>query len=673
MIEKILSTKKINALNPIQEEALEKGVLKGNNLIVSAPTGSGKTLIAEMAALNVINQGKKAVYTCPLRALALEHYKEFRKYDVKVALSIGDYDSSDTWLEKYDWIVTTYEKLDSLLRHRAPWIKDIGLLIVDEIHEIDGSRGPTLEILISKIRHMNPNVQIIGLSATIPNTDELGEWLNAGIVESDYRPTKLKEGVFFRETIYYNDGSVEHVPCIGDELISLIKESLKFGSVLIFTNSRKSAEKLAEKISKEMNTELTKESEMIKRILDPPTEQCILLSKVVKRGVAFHHAGLVQKQRELIEDWFRNGKLNVIVATPTLAAGVNLPARRVIIHTLYYFDGIKQEKIRVRDYKQRAGRAGRPKYDTTGEAIIMVRSSDEIQDVMERYVYGTPEKVFSRLGNPAALRFHVLSLLSEIYINDLESLLKFFRSTFFFVQNRDSSFFEPILQKTVNELELMGFVKNYEPTEIGRRVSELYIDPLSAYNMINALTSSIPGSENAYLYMIVDTTEMKPYPSVKNEGEYLAKFYTIVNELFRYDYDDYWIPNKMKLLEILKAWINEESEKSILEHHGIPPGTLRGYVLNAEWLAYAALELAKLLGADTRIGELRELMIRLKHGVKRELIPLVSIQNIGRVRARTLYQHGIKTPGDLIRDQEKASTLLGKNLVKKIIKNLKIS
>lgn len=672
MIERILSTKNIDALNPIQEEALEKGLLKGRNLVVSAPTGSGKTLIAEIASLNVINHGKKAVYTCPLRALALEHYKEFKKYGTKVALSIGDYDSSDAWLEKYDWIVTTYEKLDSLLRHKVPWIKDVNVLVIDEIHEIDGSRGPTLEILVSKIKRENPNIQIIALSATIPNTDELGRWLDAGIVESDYRATKLREGVFFRNTVYYNDGSVEHVPTLGDELTSLVKESLKLGSVLVFTNSRKSAEKLAEKIAKEMKPELTEESKIIKDVLDPPTEQCLLLSKVVERRVAFHHAGLVQKQREFIENWFRNGKLNVIVATPTLAAGVNLPARRVIIHTLYYFDGIKQEKIRVRDYKQRAGRAGRPKYDILGEAIIMVRNSDEIHEIMERYIYGTPEKVFSRLGNPAALRFHTLSLLSEPYITDLDSLLEFFKHTFFFIQNRDMSFLESYLQKTVNELELMGFVKNYEPTIIGKRVSELYIDPLSAYNIINSLTSSTPGSENAYLYMIVDTTEMRPYPPVKNEGEYLAKFYTIVNELFRYDYDDYWIANKMKLLEILKEWINEKSEKYILKHHGIPPGTLRGYILNAEWLAYAALELAKILGADIRIRELRELMMRLKHGVKRELLPLVSIKNIGRIRARTLYQNGIKTPGDIIRYQERASSLLGRNLVKKIIKNLEI-
>lgn len=199
--------KEIIKLRPAQEKAIKKGLLDRKNLLVCTPTASGKTLIAELAALKSIIEGNgKAVYIVPLKALASEKYKDFKKrYGnvAKIALSMGDIDSSDSYLVDYDLIITTSEKLDSLTRHHAPWLSLVSVIIIDEIHLLnDTNRGPTLEILITILRQLLKKVQIIGLSATIGNSEELAEWLKAELVIDNWRPVKLHKGV-------YLDGEVE--------------------------------------------------------------------------------------------------------------------------------------------------------------------------------------------------------------------------------------------------------------------------------------------------------------------------------------------------------------------------------------------------------------------------------------------------------------------------------
>ncbi|MBI2541866.1 DEAD/DEAH box helicase, partial [Candidatus Woesearchaeota archaeon] len=181
----------ITKLRPAQEKSIKKGLLEGKSLLVCTPTASGKTLIAELAMLKSIIEVKgKAVYIVPLKALASEKYREFkRKYAkiAKVAMSIGDIDSSDPYLAEYDLIVMTSEKLDSLIRHNSPWVAGIKTVIIDEIHLLnDTGRGPTLEILLTIFKQLLKNAQFIGLSATIGNAEELAEWMNAELVVDDW-------------------------------------------------------------------------------------------------------------------------------------------------------------------------------------------------------------------------------------------------------------------------------------------------------------------------------------------------------------------------------------------------------------------------------------------------------------------------------------------------------
>jgi helicase len=196
---KVIS-KNYNKLRPAQEKAVKGGLLDRKNLLIVTPTASGKTLIAEIAMMEAIyNNIGKAVYIVPLKALASEKYEYFKNNykDVKVALSIGDSDSSDSYLENYDIIITVSEKLDSLIRHRAPWLRHVATIIIDEIHLMnDPGRGPTLEVVITILRKVLKNAQFIALSATIGNPKELAEWLDANLIEDDWRPVELHKGVY---------------------------------------------------------------------------------------------------------------------------------------------------------------------------------------------------------------------------------------------------------------------------------------------------------------------------------------------------------------------------------------------------------------------------------------------------------------------------------------------
>lgn len=196
--------KNIKELRPSQEKSIKAGLLEGKNLLVCTPTASGKTLVAELAMVKAVLEGRgKAVYIVPLKALASEKYKEFKnKYNFcKIAMSIGDFDSSDSYLSDYDIIITTSEKLDSLTRHHTPWLSKVSVVVIDEIHLLnDTGRGPTLEIIITIIKR-TLKCQIIGLSATIGNPKELSGWLSASLVEDTWRPVKLHKGVYFEGKI----------------------------------------------------------------------------------------------------------------------------------------------------------------------------------------------------------------------------------------------------------------------------------------------------------------------------------------------------------------------------------------------------------------------------------------------------------------------------------------
>ncbi len=378
----------ISELYPPQTECVEKGILTGKNTLVAIPTASGKTLIAEMAMHNAINKGGKCLYIVPLRALASEKYEEFCNKGVKTGIATGDFDRRDDLLGRNDIIVATSEKVDSLLRNNATWIPDITLLVVDEIHLIDSpGRGPTLEMVIAKMRFRNPAMQVIGLSATIGNPDKLAGWLDAELVTSAWRPVDLRQGVFFKDCIHFRNGtrSVNAVSKNYDDLNLCLDTIAEGGQCLVFVSSRRNAEAFAKRAAGAIKSEdpaLAAYADKIQRGAE--TEMGRSLAACVAKGAAFHHAGLGRPERSVVEEGFRKGLIKCISSTPTLAAGLNLPARRVIIRDYYRFAANEgMQPIPVSEYHQMAGRAGRPRLDPYGEAVLIAKEQGQVEELFE--------------------------------------------------------------------------------------------------------------------------------------------------------------------------------------------------------------------------------------------------------------------------------------------------
>lgn len=685
---------KIHELFPPQKEIVRKGLLKERNLVISLPTAGGKTLIAALATIEKLSSRKcKVIYTVPLVALANEKYSYFKKLfegSWKVAISVGDLDSSDPWLADYDVIVCTNEKLDSLIRHGAAWVREIGLIVVDEVHLLnDPSRGPTLEILLTQLREIVPRAQILALSATISNAAELAKWLNAVLVMSDFRPVKLYEGIYYDSKISffgkkgYDLSNLEPEAAVVENTLQLKKQAL------YFVATRRYAESLAEKLTKTVESFLKRQEKQelhalandVLNVLETPTRQCKKLSECIKHGVAFHHAGLLGKQKRMIEEKFREGLIKIIVATPTLALGVNLPAFRVVIRDAKrYYPGLGAVHIPVLEYKQFVGRAGRPSYDEFGESILIARTEEEAQELTDRFIMGQPEDIQSKLVLEPVLRMHVLALIATGFCTSEDSLHEFFSKTFYAYQFGDTSAIEERITDILRLLEGWGFVSGKRgkliATRIGRRVSELYIDPLTAHHFILCLDNGRKKEVQPFsiLQAVSNTMEMKPLLYVR-----ASEFAELEDMVARYDgmllqkipdesemeFDEFLKSVKTALL--FDAWIDEATEDYILAKFGVTPGEFYGRRKIADWLIYSFQEIALLLGCKEILKDIRKVRIRMQYGIREELLPLIRLREVGRMRARRLFKSGIKTLGDLRKISiEMLSQIVGQNTAKVI-------
>lgn len=686
-----LEQRGLKSLTPPQEMAVKRGLLKGSNMVVASPTASGKTFIAELAMLNsVIRNRKKAVYVAPLRALVSEKFDEFKSaYPfLKIAMSIGDLDALDHWLSGYDIVFVSTEKFDSLIRHGLNWLNDIGCVVIDEVHMLDDpGRGPTLEILMTKLRRLCEHAQILALSATIGNAKELAEWLSAELVESDYRPVRLEKGVAFGGKAYYLDREDELAGESSVPEIRIVQDTLdRRKQILVFYGTKRNAEAGAERLSQVISNGLTpaervKLAELSKEILhalNKPTAQCEKLAKIVAKGAAFHHSGLVNSQRHEIEDAFRSGILKAICSTPTLALGVNLPAYTVLVRdTSRYSEGAGSEKLSVNEVTQLFGRAGRPKYDKEGRALLIAKSRAEIMDLYERYINSELEPISSKLGVQPILRMHVLGFVATRMLKTREGILAFLKETFYGYQFANTRELEIILSDVLNELEVWKFIERrgsvYEPTRMGQRVSELYIDPMSAKWLIDTLPKV--NDDVSYMFAVCNTVEMRPHVRTTEEANELFFNYESLLEgssaNYESDYLSYYDPIKpLSTALMLRDWSNEIPERDLVKKYGTTPGTLFAKLNNADWMLYATSEIAKLMHLG--ITKLLELRVRTKYGVKKELLDLIRLEQVGRVRARAMYANGIKHVSDLRQpgSAEKVEWLFGKEIAKRIMEQL---
>ncbi len=665
----------ITHLYPPQAQSIEAGVLQGQSAVLAFPTAAGKTLVAELAMLKHVleNQGK-ALYLVPLKALASEKYDEFKKFQklgIRVGISTGDFDQSDSWLGEFDIIIATNEKADSLLRHQVDWIKKITIIIADEVHLLNESgRGPTLEIALTRLRQVRPDAQFLALSATIKNADEIAKWLGAKTVSSTWRPVPLKEGVYFQGRILFSDDSVAVLPSKYDSpILDLAIDVVRGGGQsLVFTNTRRVSSSLAGEISEHLKVILplplkNELTEISKRILHAGevTHLSQRLAEVVRCGVAFHHAGLYHEHRRIIENAFRENKIKIVCSTPTLAAGVNLPARRVVLQDYRRFEvGMGLYPIDVLDYKQMAGRAGRPEYDTTGEAILIARHQDEVQDLIETYPKGQPERIWSKLASEGALRTHILAAIATRYAKTSDELEKFLESTFY-GQQYGIHTLRPAILNVMDFLVTEDLIRRKGeklfPTPFGLRTSELYIDPLGAITIRKTLIHAKEAKPLGYLQLVASLPDLPRLYLRRGEAEKFEKVREeVAEELLmpppnaetdEVAYEMYLSYLKSALL--LKEWAEETPEDELLKRYDVGSGDIFSVTDSAEWLLHATIELASLLDLERHVKPLNALRTRVRYGIRAELLPLVQLRNIGRVRARSLYTHGYRDASSLSR------------------------
>jgi helicase len=745
-----LEAEGVAELYPPQAAAVEAGVVDGESLVAAVPTASGKTLIAELAMLSAVERGGKALYIVPLRALASEKKAEFERWDdhgITVGVSTGNYESDGEWLATRDIIVATSEKVDSLIRNGAPWIDDLTCVVSDEVHLVDDpNRGPTLEVTLAKLRKVNPGLQTVALSATVGNADVIADWLDAELVESDWRPIDLRMGVHFGNAVDFADGSKREVPVERgeDQTARLVADALdteedgQGGSSLVFVNSRRNAESSARKLTDVTGKRLTADerdrlrdlAEEIRGVSDTDTSED--LADAVEQGSAFHHAGLASEHRSLVEDAFRDRLIKCISATPTLAAGVNTPARRVVVRDWRRYDGDfgGMKPLDVLEVHQMCGRAGRPGLDPYGEAVLLANNADTKEELFERYLWADPEPVRSKLAAEPALRTHVLATIASGFASTREGLLSFLDNTLYATQTDDEGRLAAVTDTVLDYLAVNDFVdrdrdggtESLTATGIGHTVSRLYLDPMSAAEMIDGIRSvgreastaatgdtgefvmnadddgDEPGfgtyaradedaedlerSEEASaetdpdssppeitplgLYHLVSRTpdmyelylksgDRETYTEIcyEREAEFLGD---VPSEYEDVRFED-WLAS-LKTARLLEDWANEVDEDRITERYGVGPGDIRGKVDTAEWLLRAAETLARdVEGVDGDVVvAVREARKRIEYGVREELLDLAGVRNVGRKRARRLYEAGVETRADL-READKAVVL----------------
>ncbi|MBI4451244.1 hypothetical protein HY642_04680 [Candidatus Woesearchaeota archaeon] len=484
-----------------------------------------------------------------------------------------------------------------------------------------------------------------------------------------------------------------------DSVVNLCLDTLgKDKQALVFVNTKKSAEKAAEDISRHtklISPGLTNLAEQVLNVLSKPTRQCERLALCVKHGAAFHHAGLHARQKELVEDAFRQGVIRIIACTPTLAYGLDLPAFRAIIRDVRRYGSRGLDFIPVLEFLQMAGRAGRPRFDKWGEAIAVAHTAPERDEIAERYIHGEPEAVYSKLAVEPVLRTALLSLIAGGFANTGADINNFFSKTFWAHQFSDMARLQRVIDAALASLEEWELVSSdgedfvaanelgntkYAATRLGKRVAELYVDPWTAHYLVTCLrkAASMTVKPFSFLHAVCRTTEMRPPLSVRQK-EFdelqvrIAGMQQVMLEpepsLFDEDYDEFLAAIKTAFM--LEDWMEEKDDEWMLDTYNVRPGETRAKLERAEWLLYATGELAALLDLKTLTPHIRKTRVRLRYGIKEELVPLVKLEGIGRVRARMLFRNGFKNLAEVKNaDIGKLSALLGKQVAVSVKKQL---
>lgn len=641
----------IKEFNPAQKAVIESGYLEDkSNYIISIPTASGKTVLGILPALKTILNGGKAIYAAPLLSIQNEKVKEFKAFE-EHGIKVGKHPSNS------DLSVMVFESFDALTRFSWNVLREVDTLIIDEFHMIgEYSRGPTLESAITRAKIINPSLRIIALSATLKNIDEIEQWLDGKTVEHNYRPVPLNKEVL--------DAEMFNTKNKNDVIVKIVEKAIEDNSqALSFVSTRRFTESLATYVAKKIDKKTTKEQKQkFKQVADKllevpkkkgslPTTTCLKLAEAAEKGVVFHHAGLFNEQKEIIEDEFRKGNILMITATPSLMYGVNLPSKYVVIrdHTRWTSNG--PASIPVFDYEQMSGRAGRPQYDDVGYSYLIAKTMDEAFDLEARYVNGEIELTNSKLiDNKDAIYKQIIAQIASSLSKNLDDLNDFFGKTLYGFQMKNNPSMSMFAQDSLNwELEsalefllqngiIRATPEGLKTTDFGNLIAKSNYAVETAVKIKEYVSTMEKLNPAEMIYALAETPDLPLISFKGRKSKDPVRDKLSECGLFAVD-----MGNPEATTVSLIEWIDERNEYEIENAYNVYSASTRRSAYEASRLVKFAKNTLEVLGNYSNLKDMDYLSARLYYGVKEDIIPLVvGVKRLGRKRARLL----MKTFGD---------------------------
>lgn len=641
----------IKEFNPAQKAVIESGYLEDkSNYIISIPTASGKTVLGILPALKTILNGGKAIYAAPLLSIQNEKVKEFKAFE-EHGIKVGKHPSNS------DLSVMVFESFDALTRFSWNVLREVDTLIIDEFHMIgEYSRGPTLESAITRAKIINPSLRIIALSATLKNIDEIEQWLDGKTVEHDYRPVPLNKEVL--------DAEMFNTKNKNDVIVKIVEKAIEDNSqALSFVSTRRFTESLATYVAKKIDKKTTNEQKQkFKQVADKllevpkkkgslPTTTCLKLAEAAEKGVVFHHAGLFNEQKEIIEDEFRKRNILMITATPSLMYGVNLPSKYVVIrdHTRWTSNG--PASIPVFDYEQMSGRAGRPQYDDVGYSYLVAKTMDEAFDLEARYVNGEIELTNSKLiDNKDAIYKQIIAQIASSLSKNLDDLNDFFGKTLYGFQMKNNPSMSMFAQDSLNwELEsalefllqngiIRATPEGLKTTDFGNLIAKSNYAVETAVKIKEYVSTMEKLNPAEMIYALAETPDLPLISFKGRKSKDPVRDKLSECGLFAVD-----IGNPEATAVSLIEWIDERNEYEIENAYNVYSASTRRSAYEASRLVKFAKNTLEVLGNYSNLKDMDYLSARLYYGVKEDIIPLVvGVKRLGRKRARLL----MKTFGD---------------------------
>lgn len=750
--ELLIEHRSISELYDWQKECLSlRAVYNGSNLIYSLPTSGGKTLVAEMLILRqILCRKKDAILILPFVAIVQEKVRAFTPFAIELEFCIEEYAASKGAIpprqlrSRQSLYIATIEKANSLINSliEKKRIDCIGLVVVDELHMLGegGSRGATLETTLTKVIYSNPGTQIVGMSATLSNIKDIQKFLNAEVYTSNFRPVQLKEFVKFDDTIYEVDcAALNPDECLKfsrvtafkynremsvsdpDQLAGLVLEVVPGNSCLVFCPTKKNCENVAQLLCKMFPNELRELKSKERRLLYESLKLegggvvCPVLCATMPYGVGYHHGGLTSDERRLIEEAYLDGTLCVLTCTSTLAAGVNLPARRVILRSSY----VGRSFISRSQYKQMTGRAGRAGIDTIGESILLITSPADKKKLQD-LVGGSYDRCVSSLlyeGNKG-IRSLLLSAVGLQITNSVGDVVAFMSRTLCHIQSH--LFDVSVTEVTKNALQQLIDTQLLrrrmatgeslkesdgqeheqdtilEVTDLGRAVFKGSIDvdySQKLYADLSLTQQSIVLDNYLHLLFLVTPYDMVDVNQVPNWMTYLRELGTLsVSELkvaslvgvsenqiarkatghnFRQQVDEFAVSRFYLSLMLYNLW-KQKTIWEVSSHFRVSRGFVQQLLTGAAsfgtCINYFCQELDEFWGYQDLMTSFVK---KLSFCCMLELAPLMEIPGVKMGRARQLHRAGYRSlqhiayadPNDLVRQIEHLPRRLARQIV----------